>query len=123
MALDLAAWREKQNQGEEAILPSGLKIRLKRVSLLDLASRGKIPTPLLTHATWILNGKEVKAEQAKDHGETLNQVFMACVVDPPVAEKPSDTHVGVEEFSIEDKIAVFKWSSEGTTTLAPFRSE
>ena len=45
--MDLSAWRERRLGGEEFTLPSGLVMRLRRVSLLDLAAGGQIPAPLV----------------------------------------------------------------------------
>ena len=44
---DLQAWRERQQAGEAMILPSGLAVTVQRVSLLALATQGKIPLFLI----------------------------------------------------------------------------
>jgi len=44
--MNLEEWRAARAEGEEAELPSGLTVKLRRVSALDLANQGKIPSTL-----------------------------------------------------------------------------
>lgn len=126
--MDLKAWRKQRE--EQVELPSGLEVRLRRVSLLDLVMGGEIPTPLLGLVDE-LTGKEGEeqmpmsidvAEFPKFSG-VFNELVLKCVIDPPVKAKAGADALGIDEIPAEDKIFIFQWANQGAAELKPFRGE
>lgn len=123
--MDLSEWRAKRDAGEPYELPSGLVMRLRRVGLLDLAALGEIPAPLVGMVETLLQREEVElslGDFAK-YGEVAGMVVKAAAVDPPVADEADETHVGLGELAMTDRIAVFNWANGAARLLRPFRPE
>lgn len=113
-------------QGEVVELPGGLVVRLKRPSMLALASSGRIPNALLSTATeMFVSGKQSKAKNESDD-DTLKNMFKLCSVmaeaalaEPSMADLRS---VGYE-LTDEQLIAIFNYTQRGVKGLATFRQE
>lgn len=122
--MDLRAWREAQKVGEPFTLPSGLEVRLRRVSLLDLAEQGQIPAPLAGMVQEVMDSKEHQLQLA-DFGKfagVINLVVRATVIEPAIGVTATDEQLGVTELPMSDRLEVFNWSSGGSKTLEPFRA-
>ena len=117
--MNLQEWRESRRLGEEATLPSGLEIRVKRVSLPDLAAQGKIPQTLQPQIDEIVNltekGQTPSISQSGEMTVLLDAVCGACIVEP--------VELDVAELDFTDKMAVFEWANEVATGLKTFRGE
>jgi len=128
--MDLKAWRE--TQVEAVTLPSGLEMRLKKVSLTDLVMNGEIPNTLM--------GVFEEAQQEGDfdpdefmksfdfsdfpkYAEVYSAVAKACAVEPKIEDEPTDEALGIKELSYEDKKFIFDWANKGAKHLEGFRSE
>lgn len=113
--MNLAEWRAKQQGGEEGVLPSGLDVILKKVSIVDLVAGGQIPQTLSVKLNGIMKGGEVSVDltQMAEYAEMIDIVAKACIVQP----------VGLEmaELPFEDKLAIFNWANEGVSQLQSFR--
>lgn len=122
--MDLKEWRKQQEQGEEFVTPSGLTVVLRRVSLLDLAEQGDIPAPLVAMTNKVLDTKthQLGVADIPEYAETINHVVKAAVIHPPVADEGDDTHVGVKELPLKDRLAIFNWVNR-IEVLRPFRRE
>ena len=121
----LQQWREQR--GEPVTLPTGLEVRVQQFNLLDVAMEGEIPAPLVTLVGELLEGKDVSVdvEDFQKIGPLLNQVAKKAIIDPPVADEPDDTHLGLSELTAMDKFFVFEKVNDisGVTGLASFRQE
>ena len=96
---DLARFR----QGEEHTLPvSGLTVRLRRVSVLDLAiGMGEIPALL-----------GPKIDQLSENSGQLTAANLAEFMT-----------LGIDELPVEDKVDILGWAMQGGAPLAKFRGE
>ena len=123
--MDLRAWRERMAQGEQFCLPSGLVVRLRRVSLMDLMEQGSIPAPLAATVEQILDRKEVKLSVSEfpRFAGVINEVVKASIVDPPMSDEPGEDVLWIRELPMGDRLAVFNWSAEAGDKLRPFRAE
>lgn len=123
--MDLQAWRQRQQEGEEVILPSGLVVRLVRVSMMDLALRGDIPTPLVAKVNQVLDKGigGLTVATAPEYEAPINLIVKAAVVEPPVTDEPSATSLGVREIPIIDRMAIFRHCNRYGEDLRPFRRE
>lgn len=116
--MNLAEWRKQQQQGEDARLPSGLVVQVRRVSMLDLAERGKIPATLKPKIDDLMKSGQnvsITVDQFVEFAALINLVCEACIVGPDGLE--------VTELPSQDRLAIFEWANEMTTSLQPFRRE
>lgn len=120
--MKLNEWREKRQT--TLTLPSGLEVKVKRISLLDLVGSGKIPNTLYGMVKKVDSGKvKLEPEALQELGPLLNAVAVGCLVEPAIADTADETHIGVDELPFEDKLFLFQWSNEEAKRLAPFRGE
>ena len=116
--MNLQEWRARQQQGEDAELPSGLVVQIKRVSMLDLAEKGKIPATLKPKIDELMKSGQtvtVTVDQFVEFVELIILVCEACIVGP--------TGLQVTELPSQDRMAIFEWANEMTGGLQPFRRE
>ncbi len=125
LPMDMRAWRARQLTGEAFTLPSGLVVRLKRVGIMDLAEQGQIPAPLAGIVQHFMDEKDHNVELADfaRFSGVINLVVKAALIDPPGADEADDTHLGVDELPMTDRMAIFNWCNEAAESLRPFRPE
>jgi hypothetical protein len=125
--LSLAEWR--QQQFREEVLPCGLAVQMRNVSLLDLAAQGLIPQTLLDIA--LGEDSDVEGthrirhyfEKLPEMLPALDTVTRATITHPLIADEPDDEHVGIREIPFESKLWVFQQMNAGVAQLATFRQE
>ena len=118
MGLTLEEWRKLRNEGEEASLPSGLIVRLRRVSAMDLAERGDIPAPLQTQLEKVMgrqNVGKVTIAEFREFSGIITLVCDACIVGPEGLE--------AKELDYTDRLAIFQWANEVGGKLQTFRKQ
>jgi len=94
------------------------------VGILDLLANGDIPTPLLGQVESLARGQvQAGLDGMKSYAEAINCVVKGCVVDPPVADEPDETHLGICEIPFEDRMEIFAWANAGSVPAEPFREE
>lgn len=117
--MQLEEWRRLQAAGEEATLPSGLEIRVKRAGVMDLAERGEIPQTLQPQIEKLMATtgqiRQVSLGEFKEFAGVINLVCAACIVAP--------AELGVTELPMVDRLAIFTWANEPGEKLKPFRRE
>ncbi len=116
--MNLEEWRARQQQGEAFTLPSGLDVRLKKVTLFDLAQAGQIPTTLRAPVAEMLKRKvdqPVDLGDFEKFGQVLDVVCKACIVEP--------AELDAAELPNLDKQAIFSWANQIAGRLEPFRSQ
>lgn len=114
--MNLEEWRKQRQAGEDAELPSGLVVRLRKVSLMDLAEQGQIPQALVPKINELMRGKGGNSvDEVKETAGLVNVVCRACIVAPE--------GLVVDELPYEDRLAIFTWASAVATKLKPFRRE
>ena len=122
--MKLNEWRRGREFERE--LPSGLTVTLRRVTLVDLASRGEIPTPLVGMVDEMIGGdglNVVKVEDFQRFGEAINLVVLAAVKAPAIALVADDEHLGLDELPFDDRVFIFNEMHGPSEQLRPFRSE
>jgi hypothetical protein len=122
--MNYSEWRAKQQQ--TLTLPSGLEIRVKKVSLLTLALDGDIPQTLHPFVDELLNkGDAIKVEVSdlKNYGDVVAQVIRACVIEPPIADVSDEEHLAIRDLSDDDRKFIFNWANRGASQLEKFRAE
>lgn len=118
MGLTLDEWRKLRNEGEEASLPSGLIVNLRRVSTMDLAEKGDIPAPLQTQLEEMIsrqNFNKITLAEFKKFSGIINVVVDACLIGPEGLE--------ANELDYQDRLAIFQWANEVGGKLQTFRKQ
>lgn len=119
--MNLQEWRELQAGGEEAVLPSGLTVKLKRVGVLDLARRGEIPQTIQPQIDGFINAAsngaapQVGLNEFNKFASVIDLVCGACILAPEGLQ--------VEELPHVDRLAIFDWANEVNAQLTTFRKE
>ena len=123
--MDLQMWRKQQQEGVEVELPSGLVVRMAKISMIDLALRGDVPAPLVSAVNTVMNKGigNLTVDNAGEHEAAINLVVKAAVIDPPVKDKPDEKSLGVNELPIVDRLAIFRECNRYGEQLRPFRRE
>lgn len=121
----------KKSKYAVVMLPSGIAIQAKRISLSALFQEGEIPNALVPMVQDQLdkNTKKGKAprpkqtatkEDARDMGEFLDQVACMTFVEPPLhpapkpGEKRDDSILYADDVSITDKMFLMNWAFGGS---------
>jgi len=120
-------WRREREEGLLERLPSGKVARLRKLSLLSLMERGKIPDPLSGLISEMIGGGKklaVNLDVFQDFAEILKLVCMAAFVEPRIVEDPqADDEIGIEDVGFNDRLHVFNWCQEEIRFLTPFRPQ
>ena len=145
--MNLEEWKKARAEGEEFTLPSGLDVKLRKVTALDLVLAGSIPTTLYaTIDQYISAAGGVDAERFREFEPMVNAVCEACFASPRVVNPHPDPHpdprpspltagtapaptamgegvIAVTDLPIEDRLAVFEWANRASGALRKFRAE
>jgi len=93
--------------------------KLKRLSILNLAGKGKIPNELLSTATEIFEGNKKKdsAIDLKAMANLIDIVVSEALVEPTIAQLDE---IGAE-LTDEQKMDIFNYTQSGVQKLKEFR--
>jgi hypothetical protein len=118
---NLHAWR----QGRQATLnlSCGLTVTVRKVDLLDLAAQGQIPVPLHAAVQQMLaqqgaGGLDIAT--LPERAAIIDLVVKAALVEPPLADAPSDDAITLDELPFVDRISIFSWAHEEAAQVATF---
>lgn len=113
--MNLEEWRKLRAEGDEATLPSGLGVRLRRVSTLDLAEKGRIPQELRPKLEQMMAGGQtsVTLDQFIEYADIINLVVGACLTGPE--------GLTLDELPYTDRLSIFGWANEMGEKLSTFR--
>lgn len=113
--MNLQEWRAQRLQDEDALLPSGIEVKLRRVSVFDLAEQGKIPQTLQPQIDlFVKSSKTISAlEMVQKMGELITLCCQAAITAP--------AELVAAELPFADRLAIFNWMNEDASKLASFR--
>lgn len=118
---------EQVKEMPEPLPDSGLKVFLREASMMDLVFSGKLPEPLMD-AISSMKDKDASeidlksiARNGADFSRMVEGLILMTVVEPPIAEKGDDDHIGINEISANDRMAIFNWLNREKNTLDSFR--
>lgn len=117
--MNLDEWRKAQ-AGEEATLPSGLDVTLRKIMLIDLAKAGKIPETLRPAVDAMIargggKDKPMTLADLEEFANVVDVVAAACIVAPEGLQ--------VAELPWPDRQAIFQWANEASANLQMFRKQ
>jgi hypothetical protein len=120
--MTLEQWR--QSRLVEAVLPSGLPVVLRRISLMDLMGQGEIPDTLMGFVELALKGNAGKLDVEAKHLPAVSQAMadfaQAALVRPSVGDQPSDTTITIDELDFGDREFIFNLLNEDIRRVSPF---
>ena len=113
--MNLQEWREARQVDEEAALPSGLTVTLRRVSVFDLAEQGKIPQTLMPQLDMFIksSSKMTSLEMVSGLGELITLTCRAAITAPEGLD--------AAELPFTDRLAIFGWLNEDAQKVQSFR--
>lgn len=117
----------RANQIKELVLPSGMQILVKDASMTDLMLTGKLPDMLLDiaeeAATQGQNNLDLRkiSKNGPEFKILLDVLARICVVEPPIADVGDDEHLGIDEITGDDKMAIFNWANREVEQIKSFR--
>lgn len=115
--MDFGEWKRQREEGEEAQLPSGLTVRLRKAGLMDLVGRGDIPQTLHPQVAEWISGKSPDLDGFQGLVEIATLVAQACVL------SPVEVREDVMLLPVEDRMAIFQWANEEGASLKTFRGK
>jgi len=121
----LAEWRASRIH--ERILPSGLPVKIRDVSMTDLMLTGRLPDAIMSMASDAAQNGEQEFDLAKVMNNTaqfnamLNTLVELCLVDPKIGTVADDEHILLAELPADDKLDIFNFVNRGAEQLRPFR--
>lgn len=122
----LAEWRAERVH--ELELPSGLVVKVRDVSITDLALTGRVPNTLMSafvDAAEAGDAEKIAGEaiqnNAKEFGILLDVMTEGCLVEPRISDKPSDDCVTLAEIPTDDKLFLFNYMNRDVQAVRSFR--
>lgn len=120
---------EQVKELPEPLPVSGLTVFARDISIMDLIFSGKLPEPLVE----VLSDLAEKGEKEFDlkkfarNGDEFRQMvdglILIGVIEPPIAEKGDDDHIGISEIAADDRMAIYNWFNREVKGLQPFRGQ
>ncbi len=123
--INLAEWRASQLH--ELLLPSGLTITLKDITMTELMLSGQLPGSILAVAEEVkANGQQsidLKqiAKNGAEFGAMLNMIVKLSLIWPKLGDVPDDETATLDDFSGDDKMAIFNFINREVEQLKSFR--
>lgn len=122
---NLAKWRASLIH--DLPLPSGLKVKVRDVTMTDLMLTGKLPDVMLDMAqdaskngAGSVDLKQL-AKNAAELASLMDTLIKLAVVEPPIADQGDDDHLGLNELNSDDKMFIFNWVNREVEQIRPFR--
>lgn len=124
----VAKFRSEQVKEMPEPLPvSGMRVWVRDATMMDLVLSGKLPEPLMDVIEDLQKEgeKEFDLKQLARNGAEFSQMVdamvMIAVVEPPIAEKGDEEHIGISELAGDDRMAIFNWLNREAKEMRSFR--
>lgn len=127
--LSLAEWRN--NRLHEMDLPSGLHVTVRDVDMTDLLLTGLLPGAVLDEAaeaskiTDSLDLEKVALRLMKENGPSfkklIDAIATAAMFDPKIGDIADETHITIDELTIDDKSTILEFVNREVEQIKSFR--
>lgn len=127
--LSLAEWRASRLH--ELDLPSGLHVTVRDVDMTDLLLTGLLPAAVMEEAaeaakiTDSLDLEKLALKMMEENGPAfkamLNAIVKAALIEPKIGDVVDDTHITLDELTIEDKSAIMQYVNREVEQIKSFR--
>jgi hypothetical protein len=120
---NLAEWRVSMARPHDLVLPSGLEVKVRDISLVDLLLAGEIPNTLESFGDIpdVTKPNEISREQIEKSSDIMNMVVTAVLLEPKVGDTPDETHVTLAELRFADKNYILEYVNRDANAVRPFR--
>jgi len=121
----LAEWRASRLH--EVDLPSGLRVKVRDVTMTDLMMTGKLPPAIVDLAKNMAdNGAQdfdlnALAKNAGEFNQMLDVLVEICLVEPRIGTVADDEHILLGEIPADDKMAIFSFINREVGAVQSFR--
>lgn len=104
-------WRAERKRGKLLQTASGLVLRVKSATLIDLVRAGHIPQPLIPAIESIFNTGKMTMTEAVANMKAVEAVVCAVVTEPKIVEGPTDAdgELGLDEMTADEKLSVVNY--------------
>ncbi len=116
------AWRKRKREGRLLATASGLVLRVRDLTLIDLVKAGHIPQPLIAAVETIFDKGKLTMDEAIKSLPAIEAVVKAAVVAPTVVDGVSDKddEVGLGEMTVDEKLSVVNYVNSAPIGLFNF---
>jgi hypothetical protein len=121
-----AKWRAGRKGGVWKMLPlSGLTVRIKHLSLLDMAKAKMIPAPLQPKATQVWEKGQLTFAEMQDYLDLIEHQLRAAIVWPVLVDSADEEtedgeKVALSSMSFDEKLGLFNWLNGTPQRLVDF---
>jgi hypothetical protein len=128
--MNLDEWRKRREEDRprKTFDIDGMSLVVGQVRVDDMLFEGEIPTPLPGIVSQ--DGRKPRIDMArasKEELQNLNRaiaiVIKAAAIDPPVADEPSKTAIGIREIPARIRSEIFAWCASEVAAMEKFRDE
>jgi hypothetical protein len=126
--MNLNEWRKRREEERprKAFDIDGMRLVVGHVRVDDMLFEGEIPTPLPGMLTQ--DGEKPRIDMARATKQELQNlsraiaiVVKAAAIDPPVADEPSETAIGIKEIPARIRSDIFAWCASEVAAMEKFR--
>lgn len=127
--LNLAEWRASRLH--ELVLPSGLAVTVRDIDMTDMVIMGLLPDSIMEQAeeaakvTDAVDLEKMALSLMKENGpqfkKFLDAIATASLHEPKIGEKSDETHITLDELTINDKTAIMGFVNREVEQIKSFR--
>ena len=123
--MNLAQWRA--SRVHELVLPSGLEVKVRDMTMTDLLMTGKLPEAIMQTLTDNVDVESqsvdlsVITKNTVQWNEMLTTLVQLSLIEPKIGEVVDDEHILLAEMPADDKLKLFEFLNRGAVQLQSFR--
>lgn len=123
--MNLAQWRA--SRVHELVLPSGLEVKVRDMTMTDLLMTGKLPEAIMQTLTDNVDVESqsvdlsVITKNTVQWNEMLTTLVQLSLIEPKIGEVADDEHILLAEMPADDKLKIFEFLNRGAVQLQSFR--
>jgi hypothetical protein len=110
-AANAAKWRKRRHAGAWRTTQSGLAVRVRRLSLVEMVISGEMPKPLQADAEKLVASDVPVIDAVRKHLDVIRAAVRIGVIEPRIVEgdvrDDDDSAVSITELSIDDLIQIY----------------
>jgi hypothetical protein len=120
---------EQVKELPEPLPVSGMSVFVRNVTMMDLIFTGTLPEPLMDVIQELQKSgsDEIDLKKIARNGaefrSMVDALVIIAVVEPPIAEKGDEEHIGINEMAGDDKMAIFNWINREVKAMRSFREQ
>jgi hypothetical protein len=115
-------WRRERRAGKLLTTATGLVLRVRRATLIDLVRAGHIPQPLLPTVEEIFSAGTMTITDAVRYMDAVEAICRVVITEPRVVDgiSDSDDEIGLGEMTADEKLSVVNYVNSTPVGLYNF---